>query len=82
MSSPATPSRSADSSTPSSPSSSGLLLAGLPNSPPSTFGGGCTNKHVGTMSNVWKLEADGNIYGNAPEINAVLNDLGEEVVPL
>jgi hypothetical protein len=34
------------------------------------------------MSNVWKLEADGKIYGNTPEIKAVLHDLGEEVVPL
>ena len=79
---PVTPSRPADSSTPSSPLYSGLLLEGLQRSPPSTFGGGCTNKHVGTMSNVWKLEADGSIYGNAPEISAVLHDLGEEVAPL
>jgi hypothetical protein len=34
------------------------------------------------MSNVWKLEADGNIYGNAPEITAILHDLGEEVLLL
>jgi hypothetical protein len=34
------------------------------------------------MSNVWKFEADGNIYGNAPEIEAVLHDLGEGVAPL
>jgi len=33
------------------------------------------------MSNVWKFEADGNIYGDAPEIEAVLHDLGEEVAP-
>jgi hypothetical protein len=33
------------------------------------------------MSHVWRLAADGEINGDGKEINEVLTDLEEEVVP-